>query len=111
LADGSLIIPIVADATKFTTLVPPQIAALNGISFTDCGAEFERLASRVLEGFGLLREKRRLFISYRRVETAAPVAYCDNSRRTNTTGNIKTNKNSVPVAAISVRNRAKSTIP
>jgi len=74
LADGSLIIPIVADATKFTTLVPPQIAALNGISLSDCGAEFERLASRILEGFGLLREKRRLFISYRRIETSGVAA-------------------------------------
>lgn len=74
LADGSLIIPIVAEATKFTSLVPTQIAALNGISLSDCGAEFERLASRVLEGFGLLREKRRLFISYRRVETSGVAA-------------------------------------
>jgi len=74
LADGALIIPIVADTTKFTTLVPPQIATLNGISLADCGAEFERLASRVLEGFGLLREKRRLFISYRRVETSGVAA-------------------------------------
>jgi hypothetical protein len=73
-ADGSLIIPIVADATKFTSFVPTQIAALNGISLSDCGAEFERLASRVLEGFGLLREKRRLFISYRRVETSGVAA-------------------------------------
>ena len=74
LADGSLIIPVVADTTKFSTLVPPQITSLNGVSFTDCGAEFERLASRILEGFGLLREKRRLFISYRRVETSGVAA-------------------------------------
>src|SRR5260370_31401022 len=74
LADGSLIIPIVEDATKFTTLVPPQIAALNGLSLPDCGAQFERLASRILEGFGLLREKRRLFISYRRIETSGVAA-------------------------------------
>src|SRR5260370_5619537 len=73
-ADGSLIIPSVEDATKFTTLVPPQIAALNGISLSDCGAQFERLASRIVEGFGLLREKRRLFISYRRIETSGVAA-------------------------------------
>jgi hypothetical protein len=69
--DGVLIIPVVTDTGQFSTLVPPQLATLNGISFTDCGAEFERLAARVLEGFGLLREKRRLFISYRRVETSS----------------------------------------
>jgi hypothetical protein len=74
LADGSLIIPIVVDATRFTSVVPPRIAALNGVSLADCGVEFERLAARVLEGFGLLREKRRLFISYRRVETSGVAA-------------------------------------
>jgi hypothetical protein len=73
-ADGVLIIPIVTDTTTFSTSVPPQIATLNGISFADCGTEFERLAARVLEGFGLLREKRRLFISYRRVETSSVAA-------------------------------------
>lgn len=73
-ADGALIIPIVPDTTKFSTLVPQQIANLNGISLSDCGADFERLAARVLEGFGLLRDKRRLFISYRRVETSGVAA-------------------------------------
>ena len=70
LTDGVLIIPIVSDTEHFSTLVPPQIADLNGVSLEDCGAEFERLAARILEGFGLLRERRRLFISYRRVETS-----------------------------------------
>jgi len=74
LTDGSLIIPVVADAASFGTLVPPQIAHLNGISVADCGNDFERLAARILEGFGLLREKRRLFISYRRVETSGVAA-------------------------------------
>jgi hypothetical protein len=70
ITDGALIIPVVADITDFSKLVPPEIAHLNGISLADCGSEFERLAGRVLEGFGLLRERRRLFISYRRVETS-----------------------------------------
>lgn len=70
MADGALIIPIVSDIAAFNSLVPAAIASLNGISVADCGAEFERLAARVLEGFGLLRERRRLFISYRRIETS-----------------------------------------
>lgn len=70
LNDGSLIVPVVADTTAFKTLVPTQIAHLNGISVAECGSDFERLAARVLEGLGLLRERRRLFISYRRVETS-----------------------------------------
>jgi TIR domain len=74
LTDGALVIPVVADTKRFGILVPPQIAHLNGISFPDCGAELERLSARVLEGFGLLRERRRLFISYRRVETSGVAA-------------------------------------
>ena len=74
LTDGTLIIPVVPDGTKFTNLVPVQIASLNGITLEGCGAEFERLAARVLEGFGLLRERRRLFISYRRVDTSGVAA-------------------------------------
>ena len=54
--------------------MPPQITHLNGISLADCSTDFERLAARVLEGFGILRERRRLFISYRRVETSGIAA-------------------------------------
>jgi hypothetical protein len=74
LTDGALIIPVVADTKRFSTLVPSQIAHLNGISLADCGTDFERVAARILEGFGLLRERRRLFISYRRVETSGVAA-------------------------------------
>jgi hypothetical protein len=74
LTDGALIIPVVADINRFSILVPPQIAHLNGISLADCGRDFERLATRILEGFGLLRESRRLFISYRRAETSGVAA-------------------------------------
>lgn len=70
LSDGNLIIPVVPDLTGFTAQVPASIAHLNGYGLADCGADFERLAARVLEGFGLLRERRRLFISYRRAETS-----------------------------------------
>ena len=74
LTDGSLIIRVVVDTASFGMLVPPQIAHLNGISIADCGNDFERLAARILEGFGLLRERRRLFISYRRFETSGVAA-------------------------------------
>jgi hypothetical protein len=74
LRDGLLIVPVVADIGQFSALVPPQIAHLNGCSLADCGVEFERLASRILEGYGLLRERRRLFISYRRADTSGVAA-------------------------------------
>jgi hypothetical protein len=74
IGDGILIIPVVAETARFSELVPVEIAHLNGVSFADCGAEFERLTARVLEGLGLLRETRRIFISYRRVETSGVAA-------------------------------------
>lgn len=70
LGDGVLVIPVVESITNFGTMVTPELATLNGCSLADCGSDFERLAARILEGFGLLREKRRLFISYRRVESS-----------------------------------------
>lgn len=70
LSDGILIIPVVADSNRFSAFIPMDIAHLNGISIADCGAEYERLAGRILEAFGLLRETRRLFISYRRKDTS-----------------------------------------
>ncbi|MFG1428020.1 toll/interleukin-1 receptor domain-containing protein [Roseixanthobacter glucoisosaccharinicivorans] len=70
LGDGALVIPVVESITNFGTMVTPEVATLNGCSLADCGSDFERLAARILEGFGLLREKRRLFISYRRVESS-----------------------------------------
>lgn len=71
LDDGHLIVPVVEDYGAFTKLVPPDITHLNGISIADCGADFERLAARILEALDLLRETRRLFISYRRNETSS----------------------------------------
>jgi hypothetical protein len=74
LGDGVLVVPVVTDMMKFSDLVPASIRAFNGTSVAECGVEFERLGARVLEGFGLLREKRRLFISYRRIETSGIAA-------------------------------------
>lgn len=74
IGDGVLVIPVVESLVDFGNFVPQEIAHLNGCSLAECGADFERLASRVLEGFGLLREKRRLFISYRRAETSGVAA-------------------------------------
>lgn len=74
LKDEVLVIPVVEDASQFTEFVPTEIAHLNGVSVKDCGADFERLAARILEGFRLLRETRRLFISYRRNDTSGVAA-------------------------------------
>jgi hypothetical protein len=75
LGDGALVIPVVESITNFGTMVTPEVAALNGCSIADCGSDFERLAARILEGFGLLREKRRLFLSSRRAESSGVQLY------------------------------------
>ena len=74
LGDEALVIPVVDSITNFSTMVTPQIRSLNGFALSDCGRDFERLAARILEGFGMLREKRRLFISYRRSESSGVAA-------------------------------------
>jgi hypothetical protein len=68
--DGTLILPIVPDIRHFPKLVPPSLHHINGMELSSPN-EMERIASRVLEGLGLLRLSRRLFISYKRDESSA----------------------------------------
>lgn len=69
-SDGRPIIPVVATTDGFSRFVPSALAGFNGLPVAQCGTGLERLAARVMEGFGLLRQKRRLFISYRRNESS-----------------------------------------
>ncbi len=73
-ARGHLVLPVVSDKAKFAELVPSALAHLNGASLAECGADMERLAGYVMEGYGLLRHRRRLFISYRRAEASGVAA-------------------------------------
>ena len=73
-ARGILVLPIVSDKARFGDLVPPALAHLNAASLAECGAEMERLAACVMESYGLLRHRRRLFISYRRAEASGVAA-------------------------------------
>ncbi len=72
--DGWLVIPIVPNKQKFACYVPEILQGIQGLTREECGQDFERLAARVLEGLGLLRERRRLFISYRRTESTGVAA-------------------------------------
>lgn len=49
LNDEALIIPVVESVANFSSMVTPEIALLNGFALSDCGSEFERLASRSLK--------------------------------------------------------------
>ncbi len=67
--NGTLILPIVSDLRRFTNNVPSVLHHINGFQLSS-EDEIEKLVSLMLEGFGLLRLSRRLFISYKRNESS-----------------------------------------
>lgn len=67
--DATLVVPIVPALDRFTEFVPIDLRPINGMVLRSEDPGLERIASVLLEGLGLLRKSRRLFISYRRVET------------------------------------------
>jgi hypothetical protein len=72
LVDASMpIIPVVRPKADFGVDVPDFMRASNGLRLRDDDAKFVGLASAMLECVGLLRRQRRVFVSYRRVESRA----------------------------------------
>ena len=69
--ESAVIIPCVEDLEDFPQLSPSGIAHINGIELRPDGSNIDALASLILENFRLLREERRLFISYKRSESQA----------------------------------------
>jgi hypothetical protein len=67
--DAALVVPVVPTLDRFSEFVPDDLRPINGMALRPEDPELERVASVLLEGLGLLRKTRRLFISYRRVET------------------------------------------
>jgi hypothetical protein len=68
LGDATMIVPVVPDLTRFSEFVPAELKFLNGMTLRSEDPGLDHVASVLLEGLGLLRRSRRLFISYRRVE-------------------------------------------
>jgi hypothetical protein len=68
ISDAVFILPIVDDLGKFSDLVPAQLLPINGFELNDI-KDIEAVVARVMEGLSLLRASRRLFISYRRIES------------------------------------------
>lgn len=66
--DANIILPIVDDKTKFNALTPKILHPINGFELKT-SLNIEPLVGSILEGLGLLRLSRRLFISYRRCES------------------------------------------
>ena len=70
LIDGSIpIAPIVSRVEAVSVEIPPQLRHVNALPIDVSGTGIERAASLVFETFRLLRGERRLFISYRRVDS------------------------------------------
>lgn len=66
---ATLILPVVSDLTQFNNQTPKELANVNGFELSTSD-NVEGLVSCILEGLGLLRLSRRLFISYKRDESS-----------------------------------------
>lgn len=67
--DANLILPVVSNLGKFSSQIPKELANVNGLELASRN-DIEKLVSSILEGLGLLRLSRRLFISYKRDESS-----------------------------------------
>ncbi len=65
------IIPTIGSGGDFSTHVPGFLHAVNGLRRRNNDPEMAELAAAMLECVGLLRRQRRVFVSYRRVESRA----------------------------------------
>lgn len=68
---SSPLIPTVASDGDFGRDIPDFLQSANGLKRRDDDPEMTELAAALLECVGLLRRQRRVFVSYRRVESRA----------------------------------------
>lgn len=66
---GTPVIPVVHDAKVFSKSIPSCLHAINAVVQHASDKGLERLASTILETLGLLPRQRRVFLSYRQVES------------------------------------------
>jgi hypothetical protein len=69
LSDAALILPVVSDINTFNNSIPKNLQKINGFELSS-SIQIESLSNLILEGLGLLRITRRLFISYKRAESS-----------------------------------------
>ena len=69
LALPAVLIPVVETLEGYSKLVPEQLGPINGCQLEPADPALESIANLVLEALSLLRQSRRLFISYRRIES------------------------------------------
>lgn len=69
LKDGTMILPIYFNAESFSKEIPGILSNQNGIQYK--AVEVDRIVNIALESFELLRNTRKVFISYRRNESTS----------------------------------------
>lgn len=70
ITDAVFLIPVVTDLSQYKSLTPQELHFINGTELIDSSG-INAITNKLLEGLSLLRRSRRLFISYRRVESRA----------------------------------------
>ena len=69
-SESLVIVPVVQDLDGYRGKVPPSLADINGLEIGEGdAAQLAPLVSTIFENLHLLRSERRLFISYRRLES------------------------------------------
>jgi hypothetical protein len=69
LSPTELVIPVVSDLNSCSAELPPEISEFNALAYTgESQQQAESLSSSVLETLGIIPSRRRIFLSYRRVE-------------------------------------------
>lgn len=66
-----IVIPVVDNLDDFKSLVPECLNLINGHELSEQNGGIDTISNTVLESLNLLRQSRRLFISYRRIESRA----------------------------------------
>ncbi|WP_158515965.1 toll/interleukin-1 receptor domain-containing protein [Pararhodobacter sp. CCB-MM2] len=69
--ESSVIIPVVEDLSQVSNYLPSALLHINAIAASLPDNNLERIVTLVLENFKLLRQERRIFISYKRSDSQA----------------------------------------
>lgn len=69
--DSAPVIPAIGPDEEFGRAIPDFLQSANGLKRRENDPEMTELATAMLECVGLLRRQRRVFVSYRRVESRA----------------------------------------
>ncbi|MBS1960868.1 MAG: toll/interleukin-1 receptor domain-containing protein [Bdellovibrionales bacterium] len=67
--NGSFVLPVASSQALFLKQIPKILRPINAAFFSEDDSKLSRIAMRLLEELRLLRNKRRIFISYKRSES------------------------------------------